>query len=226
MSATNRVSDEIRERLEQDLKKYDSNSNIAGYIDSGEMDQLQKEVEEKAEELMRTMVIDVDNDPNAKETAKRLAKMYINEVFAGRYYEKPDVTDFPNAREYDQLYVVGPIDVKSTCSHHWAPFIGHCFVGLYPSEQVIGLSKFHRIVDWFARRPQIQEELTMDVADELERITQANGVAVLMDTEHFCTKMRGVEAHNGSFVTSAMRGSFRNDPSLKQEFMSIVEMKK
>lgn len=199
-----------------------ANQTLSNALEQEDINEIRGDVEEAVQGVLRALRIDTEHDPNSHETAKRIAKMYVDEIFSGRFYEKPKVTEFPN-EGMDELMVVGPIEVKSTCSHHHMPFIGQCYVGIYPGENVIGLSKYHRLVDWYCRRPQIQEELTKQISDEIQAQTGANGVAVVMKAEHFCAKMRGVEACDGSFTTSSMTGCFREEPSMKKEFFDLIQ---
>jgi GTP cyclohydrolase I len=152
--------------------------------------------------------------------------MFLREVFGGRYTPKPNITAFPNANNYDELYITGPITVRSTCAHHLQNITGHCWIGVFPGKEVIGLSKFNRLVDWIASRPQIQEEMTVQIADAIEEETKAAGVAVIMKAEHHCMTHRGVREHESDMTTSVMRGKFRKDPSLKQELLQLVSTMK
>ena len=216
------VSELIRERLLKKDKKFFCNDNISDVIQEGELDLLQKEVEQKFEKVLRALVIDIDQDHNTKETAKRWAKMAVTEIFNGRYVQQPDTTAFPNVTSYDQLYVTGPISVRSVCAHHFQPITGRCWIGVYPGKNVIGLSKFNRLVDWIATRPHIQEELTIQVADLIEQETKAAGIAVVIKAAHGCLLHRGVKEPESDMVTSVMRGQLRNSEPLKQEFLSLM----
>jgi len=202
------------------------NQNISAFINEKERELLIDEVAEKFQDVLQSLVIDTDNDHNTNGTARRVAKMFINETFGGRYSEMPPVTDFPNVHQYDSLYTVGPISIRSTCAHHFQAIKGKCWVGILPGEKVIGLSKFNRIVDWIASRPQIQEEMTEQIADEIEKITKASGIAVVMKAEHQCMTMRGVKEHNSDMTTSVMRGDFKENPPLKAELLSLIDMSK
>jgi GTP cyclohydrolase I len=217
------ISDTIIKRIKNAGGKYLCNDNISEFIHDGELGLLQEEVEEKFSEVLKSLVIDTENDHNTRETAKRVAKMFIKEIFSGRYVESPKITSFPNAQSYDQLYIVGPIDVRSTCAHHLQNIIGNAWVGVFPGKNVIGLSKFNRIVDHIATRPQIQEEMTVQIADEIERITDAEGIAVVIKAEHMCMTARGVKAHDSDMVTSVMRGALRDQQKLREEFFSLLQ---
>lgn len=217
-----RKSQEIRQRLIDQGRSFNCNDNISDLIQHGEMDQIMQEVTDSFQQVLDSLVIDTENDHNTQETARRVAKMFCLEVFAGRYQEKPRVTAFPNVTSYDQLYVTGPITIRSTCAHHFQNIHGKCYIGVFPGKNVIGLSKFNRLVDWLASRPTIQEELTVQIADLIEQETQADGIAVMVQAEHHCMTMRGVKEHESAMTTSIMRGCFREDPHLKQEFFNVV----
>jgi len=219
------MSDTIRNRLLNSVNgRFRCNDNISDHIHSDdELQLLQKEVEGKFEEVLKALVIDTDHDHNTNETAKRVAKMFIREIFSGRYVASPTITSFPNAQSYDQLYIVGPIDVRSTCAHHFQNIVGNAWVGVFPGKNVIGLSKFNRIVDHIASRPQIQEEMTVQIANEIERITDAEGIAVVVKAEHMCMTARGVKAHESDMLTSVVRGSLREQEKLRQEFFSLLQ---
>ena len=216
------ISDLIRQRIVDAGGVYNCNHNISKYIEEGELDQLVAEVECQLTGVLNSLVIDTANDHNTKETAHRVAKMFVHEIFGGRYQPQPKITAFPNVTAYDQLYVTGPITIRSTCAHHMMPIVGKAYIGVFPGKNVIGLSKFNRISDWIASRPQIQEEMTVQLADEVERITEAEGIAVLVQAEHFCMTHRGVREHDSDMTTSIVRGKLRESAALKQEFFSIV----
>lgn len=220
------ISDIIRKRLLEAKKSFNCNENISEFISEKEISLLVDEVAEKVEDVLKSLVIDIDNDHNTKDSARRIAKMYVQEIFSGRYLQKPNVTTFPNHLDYDNLYIVGPITVRSTCAHHFQGIKGNCYIGIYPGKNVIGLSKFNRIVEWISSRPQIQEEMTVQIADEVERETEADGVAVIVRAEHMCMTMRGVKEHASDMTTSVMRGKFREDPNLKSEFLNLISQMK
>jgi GTP cyclohydrolase I len=216
------TSKTIHDRLIEAGHRFHSNDNIADYIEAGELELLQAEVEAQMQGVLEALVIDTKNDHNTHETAKRVAKMFVRETFGGRYTQPPVVTAFPNAALYDQVYITGPITIRSTCAHHMAAIKGKCWVGIFPGDEVVGLSKFNRIVDWVASRPQIQEEMTTEIADEIEKMTKAKGVAIVLKAEHQCMTMRGVKEHDSDMTTSIMRGLFRTDPQLKNEFLQLL----
>jgi len=202
------------------MKKNLCNENIE--IDEKLLATKKMLIADKFKSILEIMEIDIENDHNSTDTPHRISKMLIDEVFSGRFQPKPKITTFPNAKNYDQLYITGPIAIRSTCAHHWQPFIGNCFIGVFPGDTVIGLSKYNRIVNWIASRPQIQEELTEQIADEIEDITGAKGVAVVIKAEHFCMKMRGVKEHQSDFTTSVMRGTLRNSAEQRNEFLTLL----
>tara|TARA_Y100001973_G_scaffold31170_1_gene47017 strand:- start:1160 stop:1834 length:675 start_codon:yes stop_codon:yes gene_type:complete len=215
------ISETIKNRIKLDKASYFANDNIASYIREGELELLKKEVEEKLQGLLESLIIDTENDHNTIETAKRVSKMYLTEVFKGRYEQCPKVTDFPNAKNLDQIYTVGPISVRSACSHHLVPIIGKCWIGVIPSDRVIGLSKFNRVADWVLSRPQIQEEAAIQLADTIEKLIKPLGLAVIIKAQHQCMTWRGVKDNETEMVTSVMRGIFRDQSEARSELMNI-----
>ena len=216
------VSARIRERLIESGCSFLANDNIADYIEPGELIELQNEVADKFRDLLRSLVIDIDNDHNTHETAERVAKMYLQEVFKGRYHHQPKVASFPNVKKLDEIYTVGPITVRSACSHHFVPIMGNCWIGIEPGSRVIGLSKFTRVADWVFSRPHIQEEAVMILADEIEKLCEPQGLGIIVKAQHYCMKWRGVKEPQTSMINSVVRGDFRHDPSLKQEFFELI----
>lgn len=212
----------LRERLVAKGIPFAANDSIGEHLEPGELEALQPDVEAAVAGLLDALVI--DRDHNTRDTAKRVAKMYLHEVMAGRYYPKPAVTDFPNVKHLDELYAVGPISVRSMCSHHMVPIMGRAWVGVIPSDRVIGLSKFNRLTQWVMARPQIQEEAAVQLADAIEALVNPLGIAVVLRAEHMCMTWRGVrEAAGAEMVTSIMRGRFREDGRARAEFLSLVE---
>lgn len=216
------ASDLIAQRLRDAGASFLANDNIADHLQPGDLDALREEVMGRVEALLQSLVIDTANDHNTAGTAERVARMFIDEVFAGRYHHAPRLTDFPNAKQLDQIYSVGPITVRSACSHHLVPILGRCWIGIKPSDKVIGLSKFVRLAEWVFSRPHIQEEAVMILADEIERLVQPLGIIVIVDAQHYCMKWRGVKEPETSMVTSVVRGEFRDNPHMKAEFMQLV----
>lgn len=218
------ISQHIRRRLVRAGARFHANDNIADYLREGELDLLQEEIESQLQGVLRALVIDVENDHNTRETAKRVAKMFVREVFSGRYERAPRVTEFPNVERLNELNIVGPLSVRSACSHHLCPVVGRVWVGVLPnaSSNLIGLSKYGRLVNWVMSRPQIQEEAVKQLADLLERRIEPDGLAVVMEAEHFCMHWRGIKENDAKMVTSVMRGSFLVDPALRREFMTLL----
>ncbi len=218
------VSQRIRERLLASGTRFHANDNIATHLREGELEQLQEEVAGRMQAVLRSLVIDVDNDHNTRQTAERVARMYLREVFAGRYQDAPAVTEFPNAERLDELMLIGPLRVRSACSHHLCPIMGRVWVGVMPSEHsnLIGLSKYSRLIRWIMRRPQIQEEAVAQIANLLEQRLRPDGLAVVLEAEHHCMHWRGVEEDQARMVNSVMRGSFLRDPALRREFLALL----
>ena len=214
------ISKVIKERIKAKNKRFHCNDNISEFIQDGELDQLQKEVEGKLQEVMESLVIDTEHDHNTNDTARRVAKMYVKEIFGGRFQPTPRITSFPNMG-YKSLYTSGPISIRSTCAHHFQNIVGKAWVGIVPEEEVIGLSKFNRLVHHIAERPQIQEEMTTQIADELVTFAKTPNVAVVVKAEHHCMTHRGVREHESDMTTAIMLGAFERDPALKQEFYDI-----
>ena len=221
------VSVKIRERLQAARRRFHANDNIADFIEPGELEQLLDEVESKMQGVLGSLVIDTDNDHNTGQTARRVAKMYLNEVFRGRYVQSPAVTEFPNAEHLNELMIVGPITVRSACSHHLCPVIGQIWIGVLPNEHtnVIGLSKYARLAEWVMGRPQIQEEAVVQLADLIQQKTQPDGLAIVMEASHFCMGWRGVKDVDSKMINSVMRGSFLKDANLRREFLSLLPRK-
>ncbi|OJX33743.1 MAG: GTP cyclohydrolase [Burkholderiales bacterium 68-12] len=218
------VSVKIRERLKAARKRFNANDNIADFIRPGELEMLLDEVEAKMQGVLDSLVIDTVGDHNTQNTARRVAKMYVNEVFKGRYAEPPTITEFPNAEHLNELMIVGPLTVRSACSHHFCPVIGKIWIGIMPNEHtnVIGLSKYARLVDWIMGRPQIQEEAVVQLADLIMEKTQPDGLAVVMEASHFCMSWRGVREMDSKMINSVMRGVFLKDSALRREFLSLI----
>ena len=217
------VSEIIRDRIKSDGARFHANDNISDYILPGELETLEKEVATRVKDLLKTLLIDIENDHNTLETAERVSRMYLNEVFKGRYYPQPKVTSFPNDKSLDDIYTLGPISVRSACSHHMVPILGDCWIGIKPGDKVIGISKFARVADWVFSRPHIQEEAVMILADEIERLCEPKGLAILVKAQHYCMKWRGIKEPNTSMINTVVRGEFRSDKNLKQEFFELVK---
>ena len=222
------VSVKIRERLAAARKRYNANDNIAEFLQPGELEKLLDEVEQKMQGVLDSLVIDTAKDHNTRTTARRVAKMYVNEVFKGRYTQAPAITEFPNAEHLNELMIVGPITVRSACSHHLCPVIGKIWIGVLPNKNtnVIGLSKYARLVDWIMGRPQIQEEAIIQLADLIMDKTRPDGLAVVMEASHFCMSWRGVREMDSKMLNSVMRGAFLTNSELRREFLSLIAARK
>ncbi|MEY2757800.1 MAG: hypothetical protein RIR33_1578 [Pseudomonadota bacterium] len=221
------ISARIRARIVKAKRRFHANDNISAFLEPGDLEALQAEVEGKLKGVLDSLVIDTDSDHNTNETAKRVAKMYLNEVFHGRYHPAPPVTEFPNAAMLNELMIVGPITVRSACSHHLCPIMGRLWIGLMPNEHsnLIGLSKYSRLAEWIMSRPQIQEEAITQMAELLIDKVRPDGLAVVMEADHFCMHWRGVRDNETKMINSVMRGSFLKDPALRREFLSLLNLK-
>jgi GTP cyclohydrolase I len=221
------MSVKIRQRIAHAHKRFNANDNIADFIEPGDLEKLLDEVETKMQGVLDSLVIDTQNDHNTNNTARRVAKMYLNEVFKGRYLHAPAITEFPNAEHLNELMIVGPITVRSACSHHFCPVIGQVWIGVLPNEHtnVIGLSKYARLAEWVMGRPQIQEEAVVQLADLIQEKTQPDGLAIVMEASHFCMGWRGVKDLDSKMINSVMRGVFLKDPNLRREFLSLIPKK-
>jgi GTP cyclohydrolase I len=221
------VSDKIRERIVAAKRRFYANDNISAFIEPGELEALTKEVESKVLAMLHSLVIDVEGDHNTRETARRVAKMYVLEVFRGRYVPPPKVTEFPNASHLNELMIMGPISLRSACSHHLCPIMGKLWIGVMPNEDsdLIGLSKYSRIADWVMSRPQIQEEAIIQLADLLVAMVKPDGLAVVIEADHFCMHWRGVKDNASKMVNSVMRGVFLENGALRREFLSLINLK-
>ncbi|MBD3787418.1 MAG: GTP cyclohydrolase I [Sphingomonadales bacterium] len=217
------VSERIRARLIESGQRFHANDNIADVLREGELDALRREVAQHMQGVLSALVIDTASDHNTAETAKRVAKMFVDEVFGGRYRPAPAVTTFPNAARLNELMIVGPIAVRSACSHHLCPIIGRVWIGVLPNaeSELIGLSKYARLTDWIMSRPQIQEEAVVMLADELEARIRPDGLAVVMEADHFCMHWRGVKDDQSVMTNSVMRGAFQSNSDLRREFLSL-----
>jgi GTP cyclohydrolase I len=218
------ISVVIRNRLKASRKRFHANDNIAAFIEPGELALLLDEIETKMKGVLESLVIDTEADHNTNDTARRVAKMYLHEVFGGRYAVQPKITEFPNVEHLNELMIVGPITVRSACSHHFCPVMGKVWIGIMPNEHtnVIGLSKYVRLADWIMSRPQIQEEAVVQLADLIQEKTQPDGLAVVMNATHYCMSWRGVKDPDSRMINSVMRGAFLKDANLRREFLSLI----
>ena len=206
---------------DQGAQLFDANGNIS--VGREERDMMIGELTEKFGDIFNILRID-RNDSNSMNTPHRLAKMWVNELFAGRFEPAPKITVFPNRKQVDELIISRNITVMSVCSHHWQPISGTCAIGYIPGDHVLGLSKFSRIVDWFSRRGQIQEELGEQIADFIEDIIKPKALGVVIESKHYCMIARGVNESEDKalMVTSVMRGSLRDELPLRNEFLTLI----
>jgi GTP cyclohydrolase I len=219
------LSQVIRKRILAQKARFHANDNIAEFIKPDEIEGLVDEVAGKLQGVLESLVIDTQSDHNTRGTAYRVAKMYVNEVFNGRYTPQPSLTRFPNISRLNELMIIGPIAVKSACSHHLCPIMGRVWIGVLPDKQtaLIGLSKYARITEWVMCRPQIQEEAVVELANILEEKMKPTGLALVMEADHFCMQWRGVKDLNSKMVNSVMRGSFLKDANLRREFLALMD---
>lgn len=220
------ISEYIKIRLQEKGKRFYANDNISEYISEEEKGLLIEEVAKKFEGVLDSLVIDRHNDPNSHDTGKRLAKMYINEIMAGRYNPPPKCTAFPNESEnkYTGMIVVRA-ELKSVCSHHHQPVTGVAYIGVIPQDKVIGLSKYSRIAQWCARRGTLQEELATDIANEIQKATESEHVGVYIQATHGCCENRGIMVHSSLTQTSVLRGYFIDDTmTTKKEFFDNINL--
>ena len=217
--------EEIIQRCKNADKRYWAGDNISRLIQSGEKEQLIEEATEAFETVLDTLIIDRHTDPNSQDTARRLAKMYFNELLAGRYHPMPNATAFPNEVEdgYEGMLVVRS-ELKSVCSHHHQPVSGVAYIGLIAAEKLIGLSKYTRIAQWCARRGTLQEELCNDIAREIMNVTGSKNVGVYIQATHGCCENRGIMAHSSLTQTTVLKGSFYSDPGTKKEFFDNIKL--
>jgi len=219
------VSARIRARLLQRGVRFHANDNIAEHLEPGELAQLLDEVSARMQGVLESLVIDTASDHNSQDTARRVAKMYLQEVFGGRYTPAPAVTEFPNAAHLNELMIIGPITVRSACSHHLCPVMGKVWIGVMPNQHsnLIGLSKYARLAGWIMSRPQIQEEAVVQLAALLQEKVQPDGLAVIMEADHFCMQWRGVKDNDARMINSVMHGSFLKDAALRREFLALIK---
>jgi GTP cyclohydrolase I len=223
--AGTRMSELIRNQMKADGKRYWAGDNISGYVSDKDKEKLIDEATSAFETVLDTLLIDRDTDPNSIGTARRLAKMYFNEIMAGRYEPRPDATAFPNHTDdgYDGMLVVRS-ELRSMCSHHHQPVSGVAYIGILAADTLIGLSKYTRIAQWCARRGTLQEELAMDIAREIMSATGSKHVGVYIQATHGCCENRGIMAHSSLTQTTVLRGNFKLDPATKKEFMDNIKL--
>lgn len=219
------LSQVIRNRMRSDNKRFWAGDNISDYVNDNVLPELIDEATEAFERVLDTLLIDRETDPNSKGTARRLAKMYYNEIMAGRYEQAPDATAFPNdsADRYEGMLVVRS-ELRSMCSHHHQPVAGVAYIGIIAANKLIGLSKYTRIAQWCARRGTLQEELCNDIAREIMKATGAEDVGVYVQAVHGCCENRGIMAHSSLTQTTVLKGAFKNDTSTKKEFFDNIKL--
>ncbi len=219
------LSDAIRERMQAEGKRYWAGDNISDYVSDAARPRLIDEATEAFELVLDRLLIDRETDPNSKGTARRLAKMYFNEIMAGRYDAGPDCTAFPNDSEdrYEGMLVVRS-EIRSMCSHHHQPVVGVAYIGILAAHKLIGLSKYTRIAQWCARRGTLQEELCNDIAREIMRATESKDVGVYVQATHGCCENRGIMAHSSLTQTTVLKGAFLTDPAVKKEFIDNIKL--
>ena len=219
------LSQAIRERMRAGNKRFWAGDNVSDYITPWDKEMLINEATGAFEQVLDTLLIDRETDPNSKGTAKRLAKMYFNEIMAGRYEPAPDATAFPNDSEdrYEGMLVVRS-ELKSMCSHHHQPVTGIAYIGILAAEKLIGLSKYTRIAQWCARRGTLQEELANDIAREIMKATDSENVAVYIQATHGCCENRGIMAHSSLTQTTVLKGGFSTDTGTKKEFFDNIKL--
>ena len=219
------ISDVIKQRLKSAGMRYYASDNISGALYEGDKNALINELTTKFEGVLDSLVIDRVNDPNSQGTALRLAKMYVNELMAGRYDPMPNATAFPNHIDdgYKGMLVVRS-ELKSMCSHHHQPVSGVAYIGIIAAEKLIGLSKYTRIAQWCARRGTLQEELCNDIAEEIEKATGSENLGVYIQATHGCCENRGIMAGSSLTQTTVLKGSFFNNPDTKKEFFDNIKL--
>jgi len=219
------LSQALRERMRRDGKRFWAGDNVSEYIHWSDRENLINEATEAFEKVLDSLLIDRETDPNSQGTARRLAKMYFNEIMAGRYEPAPDCTAFPNdsADRYEGMLVVRS-ELRSMCSHHHQPVSGVAYIGIIAANKLIGLSKYTRIAQWCARRGTLQEELANDIAREIQKATDAKDVGVYIQATHGCCENRGIMAHSSLTQTTVLKGTFKSDPGTKKEFFDNIKL--
>jgi len=219
------LSQVIREQMRKQNKRFWAGDNVSDFILEEDKNILIDEATVAFEGVLDALLIDRENDPNSKGTARRLAKMYFNEIMSGRYEDAPDATAFPNDSDdrYDGMLVVRS-ELKSMCSHHHQPVSGVAYIGILAAQKLIGLSKYTRIAQWCARRGTLQEELCNDIAREIQKATDSENVAVYIQAVHGCCENRGIMAHSSLTQTTVLRGAFKDDAGTKKEFFDNIKL--
>ena len=219
------LADAIRFRMKREGKRFWAGDNISDYLHESDKEHLINETTLAFEKVLDCLLIDRENDPNSKGTARRLAKMYFNEIMEGRYEPAPDATAFPNDSQdrYEGMLVVRS-ELRSMCSHHHQPVAGVAYIGIIAAEKLIGLSKYTRIAQWCARRGTLQEELCNDIAREIQKTTEARDLGVYIQMTHGCCENRGIMAKSSLTQTTVLKGAFKDDMGTKKEFFDNIKM--
>ena len=219
------LGDHLRFKMKREGKRFWAGDNISDFLHEGDKEKLIDEATEAFELVLDRLLIDRENDPNSKGTARRLAKMYFNEIMEGRYEPAPDATAFPNDSQdrYEGMLVVRS-ELRSMCSHHHQPVSGVAYIGIIAAQKLIGLSKYTRIAQWCARRGTLQEELCNDIAREISKATDSENVAVYVQAVHGCCENRGIMAHSSLTQTTVLKGTFKDDPHTKKEFFDNIKL--
>ena len=220
-----KISEKIKKRLEAANKRYWANDNISEFIENDEKERLIDEAVEAFEQVLDSLVIDRNTDPNSKGTARRMAKMYINEIMSGRYEPMPNPSSFPNYIEegYEGMLVVRA-ELSSVCSHHHQPVKGVAYIGIIAGKKLLGLSKYSRIAQWCAKRGTLQEELNVMIANEIQNVTGSDNIGVYIQATHGCCENRGIKAHSSLSQTTVLRGIFKDHPGTKKEFFDNIQL--
>jgi GTP cyclohydrolase I len=219
------LSQIIRAKMKRDNKRFWAGDNVSDYLVGPDKEDLINEATTAFEGVLDALLIDRETDPNSQGTARRLAKMYFNEIMAGRYEPAPDATAFPNDSQnrYEGMLVVRS-ELRSMCSHHHQPVTGVAYIGIIAAQKLIGLSKYTRIAQWCARRGTLQEELCNDIAREISRATGSENVAVYIQAQHGCCENRGIMAHSSLTQTTVLKGFFKTDAEAKKEFFDNIKL--
>ncbi len=220
-----KISEKIKKRLEAANKRYWANDNISEFIENDEKEKLIDEAVDAFEQVLDSLVIDRNTDPNSKGTARRMAKMYINEIMSGRYEPMPNPSSFPNYIEdgYEGMLVVRA-ELSSVCSHHHQPVKGVAYIGIIAGKKLLGLSKYSRIAQWCAKRGTLQEELNVMIANEIQNVTGSDNIGVYIQATHGCCENRGIKAHSSLSQTTVLRGIFKDHPGTKKEFFDNIQL--
>ena len=218
-------SEEIKTRLEEAGIRSWAGDNISDVLVDGDKEALIEEATVAFQSVLDSLVIDRHNDPNSMGTGKRLAKMYINELMAGRYDPIPTATAFPNDSDdrYEGMLVVRS-ELTSMCSHHHQIVKGVAYIGIIAADKLIGLSKYTRIAQWCAERGTLQEELANDITREIQKATGAEHLGVYVQATHGCVENRGIKAHSSLTQTTVLKGAFKDDAGTKKEFMDNIKL--